>query len=246
MLATHIAHLYTRDPLVVFEAKLEQEVSKSTDHFDNVQSTNWQSMRFKPPPPDSDIGWRVEFRPMELSLTDFENAAFSIFTILMSRVIIVFDLDLYVPLSRVDENMNTAHENDAARKGRFYFRRSVSDPRTIKQYKERLYTSAADAAKAAPDGLDLELVAKPSPPDSPSGFRKMDSRTRRLFSTAGAESAAEEGKNAPIDTTVLLMSADEIINGTDAEDEHGMADGGFPGLLVRCSSCCCYSCCCSC
>jgi hypothetical protein len=23
-------------------------------------------MRFKPPPPNSDIGWRVEFRPMEV------------------------------------------------------------------------------------------------------------------------------------------------------------------------------------
>ena len=26
-------------------------------------------MRFKPPPPNSEIGWRVEFRTMELSLT---------------------------------------------------------------------------------------------------------------------------------------------------------------------------------
>lgn len=32
----------------------------------NIQSTNWQTMRFKPPPPNSDIGWRVEFRPMEV------------------------------------------------------------------------------------------------------------------------------------------------------------------------------------
>ena len=32
----------------------------------NIQSTNWQSMRFKPPPPNSPIGWRVEFRPMEV------------------------------------------------------------------------------------------------------------------------------------------------------------------------------------
>lgn len=32
----------------------------------NLQSTNWQTMRFKPPPPNSEIGWRVEFRPMEV------------------------------------------------------------------------------------------------------------------------------------------------------------------------------------
>ena len=33
----------------------------------NLQSTNWQTMRFKPPPLNSKIGWRVEFRPMEVS-----------------------------------------------------------------------------------------------------------------------------------------------------------------------------------
>lgn len=37
----------------------------------NLQSTNWQTMRFKPPPPDSTIGWRVEFRPMEVSQSSF-------------------------------------------------------------------------------------------------------------------------------------------------------------------------------
>lgn len=34
--------------------------------FQNIQSTNWQSLRFKPPPPKSDIGWRVEFRVCEV------------------------------------------------------------------------------------------------------------------------------------------------------------------------------------
>lgn len=37
--------------------------------WQNLQSTNWQTMRFKPPPPNSDIGWRVEFRPMEVTTT---------------------------------------------------------------------------------------------------------------------------------------------------------------------------------
>jgi hypothetical protein len=36
-------------------------------HFENLQSTNWNSLRFKPPPTvDSNIGWRVEFRPMDI------------------------------------------------------------------------------------------------------------------------------------------------------------------------------------
>ena len=58
-------------------------------------------MRFKRPPPGTDIGWRVEYRTMELQLTDFENAAFSLFTILISRVIIAFNLNLYVSRAHI-------------------------------------------------------------------------------------------------------------------------------------------------
>lgn len=36
-------------------------------HFENLQSTNWNTLRFKnPPTEDSTIGWRVEFRPMDI------------------------------------------------------------------------------------------------------------------------------------------------------------------------------------
>jgi hypothetical protein len=35
-----------------------------------------------------DIGWRVEFRSMEIQITDFENAAFSIFIVLVTRAIL--------------------------------------------------------------------------------------------------------------------------------------------------------------
>ena len=106
----HVAWMYSRDPLVIYREKLEQDVTTSNDHYENIQSTNWNSVRFKLPPPGSDIGWRVEFRTPELQLTDFENAAFSIFTVLLSRVIIAFNLNLYMPMSKNDANMETAHE----------------------------------------------------------------------------------------------------------------------------------------
>ncbi len=67
----------------------------------NIQSTNWQTLRFKPPPVNSPIGWRVEFRPMEVQLTDFENAAFAAFIVLLSRAILHFNLNLYIPISKV-------------------------------------------------------------------------------------------------------------------------------------------------
>jgi glutamate--cysteine ligase catalytic subunit len=125
VLARHIAHLFIRDPLVIFEGMVDLDDAKSTDHFENIQSTNWQSVRWKPPPADSDIGWRVEFRTMEAQLTAYENAAFTVFIGLVSRVILFFDLNLYMPMSKVNENMATAHSRMAASQGRFYFPQNV-------------------------------------------------------------------------------------------------------------------------
>lgn len=100
-LAAHIAHLFIRDPLVQFSETIDQDDEASMDHFENIQSTNWQTIRFKPPPVNSPIGWRVEFRSMEVQWTDFENAAFSIFIVLLTRAIISFDLNFYMPISKV-------------------------------------------------------------------------------------------------------------------------------------------------
>lgn len=123
-LATHFAHLFIRDPLVVFKEDLETLDLSKTDHFENLQSTNWQHMRFKPPPADNSIGWRVEFRSMEVQVTDFENAAFAVFVVLVTRAILSFDLNFYIPITRVDENMEAAHARDAVLYGRFYFRKN--------------------------------------------------------------------------------------------------------------------------
>ena len=37
---------------------------------------------------------------MEVQLTDFENAAFVVFVVLITRVVLAFDLCLYIPLSK--------------------------------------------------------------------------------------------------------------------------------------------------
>jgi len=133
MLARHVAHLFSRDPLVVFRNRTsEVDDHESTEHFENLQSTNWQTVRWKPPPQaakrlggDADIGWRVEFRSMEVQLTDFENAAFTVFIVLLSRVILYFDLNLYQPLSKVDENMDRAQKRDALLQQKFWFAQSL-------------------------------------------------------------------------------------------------------------------------
>ena len=131
-LSQHIAHLFIRDPLVVFNGSVEEVNDETqTEHFESIQSTNWQSVRWKPPPPrnfpnDPHIGWRTEFRSMEMQLTDFENAAFTAFIVLLTRVILTFDLNLYIPLSRVDANMQRAHSRNASAKGKFFFRRHMA------------------------------------------------------------------------------------------------------------------------
>jgi len=127
LLAQHIAHLFIRDSVSLFSEKVDQNDKEDTDHFENIQSTNWQTVRFKPPPPHLEhiIGWRVEFRPMELNFTDFENAANAVFVSLLMRIIREYNLNLYMPLSKVDENMNRAHKRGAALEQKFWFRTNI-------------------------------------------------------------------------------------------------------------------------
>lgn len=156
LLATHFAHLFIRDPIVIFAEDLKSLDASSTNHFENLQSTNWQHMRFKPPPPNADTGWRVEFRPMEIQITDFENAAFSIFIVLVTRVILSFDLNFYIPIPRTTENMETAHKLDAVLNEKFWFRK---DP-FPRHFRTR-------ASSANPSGTNTPETSRPPSPQGP-------------------------------------------------------------------------------
>lgn len=131
-LAKHFAHLYVRDPLVIFEESLDQDNNHSTDHFENVQSTNWQSLRFKPPTQEAIPerkglpGWRVEFRTLEVQLTDFENAAYIILCYLLVESLLTFhdDINAYIPMSQIWSNMTKAHSRDALLESKFYWKDS--------------------------------------------------------------------------------------------------------------------------
>lgn len=128
ILSKHVAHLFIRDPLVIFRELLQQDNSESSDHFENIQSTNWQTCRFKPPSLTSDLGWRVEFRPMEVQLDDTANAAFAIYPILLIRALLHFNLSLYMPISLVDSNMTRAQKRDAVLNEMFYCRTNTDNP----------------------------------------------------------------------------------------------------------------------
>ena len=131
LLAAHFSHLFIRDPLIVYDEDLEEVDLNETKRFDMIQSTNWQTLRFKPPVLSSEgAGWRVEVRTMEVQITDFENAAFSIFVILLTKAILHFDLDLYIPIAKIDDNMEIAHTRDAVVSQKFLFRKRVA-PETV-------------------------------------------------------------------------------------------------------------------
>lgn len=171
-LAYHMASLFTRDPIPAYEKELDQKENfqicdkvkaASTDderqelwhdwftkplqsddisHFENVQSTNWNSMRFKPPPSvESEIGWRVEFRPLDIQLTDFENAALTVFVGMIANLINEFSLDFIIPISMVDRNMETVHLENALLEQKFWFRVDLFDQNA----ESELFTNTLEA-----------------------------------------------------------------------------------------------------
>ncbi|KAG5481454.1 hypothetical protein LSCM4_07166 [Leishmania orientalis] len=144
-LAKHIAHLFIRDPLVMYDKMIDIDDTTHTEHFENIQSTNWQTVRFKPPPIGNNIGWRVEFRVMEIQPTPFENAAFAVFIPLLSKAIISYKPCFYTKMSVVDQNMGRAHrinpcgEQYVMRKNIFADRCTANDAETAKMSIDEIF-----------------------------------------------------------------------------------------------------------
>jgi len=124
-LAYHFASLFSHDSLVIFKDRTKYDPN-STEHFENLNSTNWNSVRFKPPPSlNSSIGWRVEFRTIDIQITDYENAAYIAIVNLMAKVINDFNIDLSMPISLCDINLQRAHKIDAVTKQKFWWRTDI-------------------------------------------------------------------------------------------------------------------------
>ena len=199
----------------------------------NIQSTNWQTMRFKPPPPGSNIGWRVEFRSMEVQLTDFENAAYSIFIVLLTRAILSFGLDFYIPISKVDENMRRAHVRNAAREQKFFFKKNVFQRRS---------PGNGGAGNGWTSNGNGTASAEGSRSHSRAGSRRggLERSMSPPGSAATSRCASPEGLPA-IEDEYEEMTINEIINGKPASSSSTSttADGSpsspssaaFPGLL---------------
>lgn len=215
------------------------------DHFENIQSTNWRSLRWKTPalevglqhhqekqekekehvkqrqedeklekpvhrggetqnialssdnPSESNAsstlqqygpGWRTEFRPLELQLTDFENSAYSLLVVLLSRCILRTGCSLYLPMSLVHENMRRAQLKDAVLSQKFWFRRNALDNLLV---------------QGAADSKDYASVHKEEIPYRIPSVDELD---------------------------LVELSVDQIMNGYQNESSDGLHKG-FKGLL---------------
>lgn len=207
--ARHIAHLFIRDPVTLYKEKLNQSDSEM-DHFENIQSTNWQTMRFKPPPhAQSPIGWRVEFRPFEAQTTEFENAAYVVFVTLLTRVILACKLNFLMPISLVDENMVLAQERDAINRHKFWFRRDIMHRGSSKEPLATVLENCCCSTKT-PNCRAKQLANKSS-----SSYNNSNNNNSNAMTADSNIPMAPNNINTDRNE-VTQMSIDEIINGSDS------------------------------
>ena len=62
---------------------------------------------------------------MDLQLTDIENASLTVTLAMVYNILNHFDINFMMPISLIDENMDTAHRKDAYFKEKFWFRTNI-------------------------------------------------------------------------------------------------------------------------
>ena len=155
---------------------------------------------------------------MEVQLTDFENAAYSIFIVLLTRAILSFGLDFYIPISKVDENMKRAHVRNAAREGKFFFKKNVFQKKRNPFYGNghgHGHVNGIITSRTHSRSSSIVSVASSLSPSESVG----DSR--------GCSRCASPGGLPRIEDEYEEMTINEIINGKSGNQ----ADASFPGLL---------------
>ncbi|KAJ5297905.1 hypothetical protein PENANT_c012G04594 [Penicillium antarcticum] len=156
-LATHFASILSRDPLVLTQEDMSNFNTSNTKLFELLHGCTWHAVRFKPPVSDSGPGWCIEFRTMEAQLTDKDNAAFAIFTYLLSRAIVALHLDFYIPIDKVGESIEFASKRNAVLDERMWFRRSgwLTDTAHLARPARSM---CKDTLQTRVDGVDYALL----------------------------------------------------------------------------------------
>ncbi|KAJ2553343.1 glutamate--cysteine ligase [Coemansia sp. RSA 1933] len=200
LLSQHVSHLFTRDIHYASERMLKAANSAKGDsspqgsdgqeHFKRFLGCNRQNVCLYPPNTRAGSGWEVELMSMEVQMTDEENAAFITFVVLLSRVIVSYQLNLYLPISLMDQNMARAQKVNAIKDQLFYFRRDVfgiSD------------SSSASAGR----------ILRPG-----NGNNWRTTHANASGSTGASAVRRHIGSKSPDTTEYIELTIDEIINGS--------------------------------
>ena len=107
------------DPILMYEDDLNKN-DNNTDFFVNINSSNWNNVRLKPPLNKKD-SWKVEVRVFDIQLSIFQNSSLIIFTLLLAKTLSFYNLDLYSPISLVDKNFKKANAFNSI-KEKYYFK----------------------------------------------------------------------------------------------------------------------------
>ena len=127
-LSTHFCNLLVRDPLVVFDKKINITDENDMTHFENINSSNWNSLRFKlPRPADNDLSYKIEIRSCDLQITPFENSSIIHLVINLYNLIIKNKCNFIIPITKVDENYENGYEIDAINTKKFWWRINCFD-----------------------------------------------------------------------------------------------------------------------
>jgi len=123
-LAEHFCNLLVRDPLVIFSEKININDKSDMSHFENLNSTNWNSLRFKlPRQSDGDTCFKIEIRTLDLQISPYENTAMIILLLLVYTLILCSnDVNFIIPISKVDENFRRAYKRDSINSQKFWWR----------------------------------------------------------------------------------------------------------------------------
>lgn len=112
------------------DGHVKENYLEDCSHFDLVQSTNWNNVRFKPPSSfDCKLGWLMEFRSMDVPITAREKTALIFFVTMFTRIILdpKLRINFYIPISKADDNFARCILMNADISEKFRFRKYFCD-----------------------------------------------------------------------------------------------------------------------
>lgn len=191
-LSQHVSRLFIRDLHYASSEMLEKDRG-GQEHFKRFLGCNRQNVCLYPPNHRANGGWEVEFMSMEVQLTDEENAALITFMVLLSRAILSFRLNFYLPISLMNQNISRSQEVDALNKQLFFFRRDPFKGRDAKSSSSGRLSRRGGGGGNAPTTNNTRWYTSQ---------KTTGNVQRRHLGSASVESAE-----------YVELSVDEIING---------------------------------